>query len=583
MRNRFKPNLNNSRAARSSSLSTNQSSAGDNAASSGLTANLQAQDSLKEGVEDEAAGSEATKKNQGNPTTHFKTPASEPVSGPSRRSRIKPAVVPVARARGKVTKEGSQQQSKDGKETDSCDLRDHSLSGKEDQFSANDPQNKEEGKVAKESLKCSSLKERNQETSVPCVVSPSVKNKHQTSQDGAQESMQKQSQPVNDNTNSENITTQANGDVGPPSLPRRKRVLPNLGSASRRRHSSVSKETVERSQDIPEVQKEEVVTSEKDVSYSTGQRSEGSSGNRSEGSETLPEEQKCPEPSPLPLTMASDVHDKNVDDDEVEPEDSIKRKGVKRKRDRRSHKPKEPSDPSQMTMQHLIYYNPKTNPMTSSLAGKKKKGGINGNKKGNDNEKGDSETDGVNVSSVAGSPTPATPSENSKDTSVVEDDTDGEAVAPRVKLDAEGNIILDEESLLIPKETDKSVETSEVVYEDADEVNYGTYLKRRKVMRWSLEETQTFYKALSQVGTDFGLMLPLFPGRKRRELKAKFKREEKLHRDLVDKALCVRNPIEVELFTPKVEGEEIDDDLLNTENGNSVQQNDIGEPESVGE
>ena len=50
MRNRFKPNLNNSRAARSSSLSTNQSSAGDNAASSGLTANLQAQDSLKEGV-----------------------------------------------------------------------------------------------------------------------------------------------------------------------------------------------------------------------------------------------------------------------------------------------------------------------------------------------------------------------------------------------------------------------------------------------------------------------------------------------------------------------------------------------------
>ena len=45
----------------------------------------------------------------------------------------------------------------------------------------------------------------------------------------------------------------------------------------------------------------------------------------------------------------------------------------------------------------------------------------------------------------------------------------------------------------------------------------------------------------------------------------------------------MRNPIEVELFTPKVEGEEIDDDLLNTENGNSVQQNDIGEPESVGE
>ena len=32
-------------------------------------------------------------------------------------------------------------------------------------------------------------------------------------------------------------------------------------------------------------------------------------------------------------------------------------------------------------------------------------------------------------------------------------------------------------------------------------------------------ETQRFYKALSQVGTDFSLMLPLFPSRIRRELK----------------------------------------------------------------
>lgn len=34
-----------------------------------------------------------------------------------------------------------------------------------------------------------------------------------------------------------------------------------------------------------------------------------------------------------------------------------------------------------------------------------------------------------------------------------------------------------------------------------------------------LAETQKFYKALSQVGTDFGLMLPLFPNRIRKELK----------------------------------------------------------------
>ena len=36
---------------------------------------------------------------------------------------------------------------------------------------------------------------------------------------------------------------------------------------------------------------------------------------------------------------------------------------------------------------------------------------------------------------------------------------------------------------------------------------------------FTLSETQTFYKALSQVGTDFSLMTPIFPNRTRRELK----------------------------------------------------------------
>ena len=36
----------------------------------------------------------------------------------------------------------------------------------------------------------------------------------------------------------------------------------------------------------------------------------------------------------------------------------------------------------------------------------------------------------------------------------------------------------------------------------------------------------------------------------------------------------MRNPIEVELFTPKVEGEEIDDDLETTDNISAAQQGD---------
>ncbi|XP_022807146.1 transcription factor TFIIIB component B''-like [Stylophora pistillata] len=71
--------------------------------------------------------------------------------------------------------------------------------------------------------------------------------------------------------------------------------------------------------------------------------------------------------------------------------------------------------------------------------------------------------------------------------------------------------------------------------------------------------------ALSQVGTDFSLMTPLFPNRTRRELKAKFKREEKQHRTLIEKALRVRNPIDVDLFTPKVDEDDIDDELAGTD------------------
>ena len=92
-----------------------------------------------------------------------------------------------------------------------------------------------------------------------------VKDTDQLSEAGVQEPIKKQSPSINDKTNSENVTTLASGNVGPPSLLRRKRVLPNLGSASRRRHSSVSKENVERTLDVPEVQNEEVAAMEKEL------------------------------------------------------------------------------------------------------------------------------------------------------------------------------------------------------------------------------------------------------------------------------------------------------------------------------
>lgn len=51
------------------------------------------------------------------------------------------------------------------------------------------------------------------------------------------------------------------------------------------------------------------------------------------------------------------------------------------------------------------------------------------------------------------------------------------------------------------------------------------------------EETKKFYLALNAVGTDFSLMVKLFPGRSRAELKRKWQKEEKTSRHLLDKAI----------------------------------------------
>ncbi|TDH67360.1 uncharacterized protein CCR75_003138 [Bremia lactucae] len=55
--------------------------------------------------------------------------------------------------------------------------------------------------------------------------------------------------------------------------------------------------------------------------------------------------------------------------------------------------------------------------------------------------------------------------------------------------------------------------------------------------RWGKEETKQFYYCLSQVGPNFSMMATLFTSRKRKELKSKFKYEEKHHGRLIEIAL----------------------------------------------
>lgn len=120
-------------------------------------------------------------------------------------------------------------------------------------------------------MKSPSLKERNPPTlstrGLAAATTPTLTNTEERSQQVAEDLVIKPSQVQNKNTNSDNSVTQSIDGGVTPSLLRRKRVLPNLGSAARRRHSSVSKENVDKNPDIPEIRQEEVDVLQKDLGH----------------------------------------------------------------------------------------------------------------------------------------------------------------------------------------------------------------------------------------------------------------------------------------------------------------------------
>lgn len=185
---------------------------------------------------------------------------------------------------------------------------------------------------------------------------------------------------------------------------------------------------------------------------------------------------------------------------------------------------------SSMRISDMVHYNPKTNPMKSS----------------NKDETQDSILSGLstqnNESEII------LPAVDQDETSVDGGTQQSSVLAPRVTIDAEGNIVLDEESLVIQSTgSTEDAQNRELVFENANQ-QYKSSQKKLRMDKWNKEETLYFYEVLSQIGTDFSLMSKLFPKRSRTELKKKFKREEKANQDLIEKALSQRNPIPASLF-----------------------------------
>nr|CAH7730343.1 unnamed protein product [Callosobruchus chinensis] len=180
-------------------------------------------------------------------------------------------------------------------------------------------------------------------------------------------------------------------------------------------------------------------------------------------------------------------------------------------------------DRQKLTMMDLIFYNPQDNPMVRD-------------------EKPKSRNESVSKNEEQPAPEPIStempPPTSNKESAVTEKET--EMPVPQIKIGPTGEIIIDEQSLVVEREDIRrqreEIERQELIDGDFD-TGYGIYKRHKRSKPWSHAETLRFYKALNSLGTDFTLMTDLFPSRTRRELKMKFLREEKSNKALIDRAL----------------------------------------------
>lgn len=194
-------------------------------------------------------------------------------------------------------------------------------------------------------------------------------------------------------------------------------------------------------------------------------------------------------------------------------------------------------DKQSLTMFDMIYYNPVKNPMKSPALSKK--GSMENIPRSVDRER--------RSVSKSRSPTPApimAPPEPPSAPPPLQ-------LTPQIKLGPNGEMILDEASLVVENEREKAIRDSlakaEIVYMDefsgstskklmdrflGYSLNYdcffvldsGYYSRYKRTRDWPPEETIRFYRCLHTIGTDFSMMIQLFPNRTRRDLKLKVSR-----------------------------------------------------------
>lgn len=139
---------------------------------------------------------------------------------------------------------------------------------------------------------------------------------------------------------------------------------------------------------------------------------------------------------------------------------------------------------------------------------------------------------------------------------------------PKMRLNPDGTIALDDSSQFVelPRpDHDNDTREREEVNKYDNFTNSASYTNRERGERWDDAETEAFYKAMSLWGTDFNLISHMFPGRTRRQIKTKFKHEEKHRPERMAMAILRKFPVKVDEYSEQTGKEMFSHRVLKTD------------------
>lgn len=198
-------------------------------------------------------------------------------------------------------------------------------------------------------------------------------------------------------------------------------------------------------------------------------------------------------------------------------------------------------DKSTFKMFDMIFYNPESNPMDKKPLVTTIKAEANGSSVGSVDESKPTSEELLEAKTEPATTTVAMP-------------------VPQLKLDANGEMIIDEKTLEIETtaevEARKVLANSSLILMDETTGDNGFYKRHKRTPTWTPDDTVRFYRSLQIIGTDFSLMCQMFPKRTRRDLKLKYKREERVNGPLINKALLYPKAFNIQELKNQLELED---------------------------